>query len=207
MGDVFDDVFQSTKALKSTDSPTQQLSTQYIIITSNIKVSKWQNKLYTTWVTFHETPTQLYCTYRLSTLINCIFYFIEYKAIKVGRLVGVWVWGGGWVCVCVRVGVCVCVCVCVRVNVSVCVWNRSQVYGNDDHTSREELLTCWLQQQTSEHATTMTWRKSAKAVPLQQGWTIPGHRVTVASKFCTELVNICGSSAWMKRAPHHPSGG
>jgi len=115
-----------------------------------------------------------------------------------------YVWGGEGVCVCVCVcvGVCVnCVCVCV------CVWNRPQVYGNGDHTSREELLTCWLLQQTSEHAITMTWRKFAKAVPLLQGCTNPGHRVAVATKFCTELVNIRGTSAWMKLVPLHPSGG
>jgi len=40
MGEMFDDVFQSTKTLKSTHSPMQQLSTQYIINTSNNKASK-----------------------------------------------------------------------------------------------------------------------------------------------------------------------
>jgi len=62
MGEMFDDVLQSTKTLKSTHSPTQQLITQYIINTPDIKVSKWQNKLYATWATFYETPTQVYCT-------------------------------------------------------------------------------------------------------------------------------------------------
>jgi len=40
MGEMFDDVLQSTKTLKSTHSPTQQLITQYIINTPDIKVSK-----------------------------------------------------------------------------------------------------------------------------------------------------------------------
>ena len=51
-----------------------------------LKVSKWQNKVYTTWGTFFgKTPTQVYCTtytvYQLSKIV--FFYFFEHKATNV----------------------------------------------------------------------------------------------------------------------------
>jgi hypothetical protein len=68
MGEMFDDVLQSIKTLKPTHSPRQQLITQYIINTPNTKVFKWQNKLYTTWATFYETPAKctVHTDYQLS---------------------------------------------------------------------------------------------------------------------------------------------